>query len=160
MKKETKELTKEFSIYTKIQEEIEYFASKAHLSQNVSLSSILTLLNNKNELIMWHDVSTNELKFMYTDNSKPYHYLEFNDDKVVEKVFDDKNKCISFDFPLYEKIHPATLEATSFNMFCVFEYELQKEWKTKKPNILKIKNIIYETLKTFKIYEKTYITNN
>jgi len=129
-------------------EEIKHLSKNSWHCSNVSLSHFC---KDGNELVMWHDVAYDQIKFKFTDNSKPLYYKEFVDGNVVEKKFEDKIKCIAVKYPYYIKSTPAKLVATVWNLFNVFEYEYQKENIDKLPDYKEVERIIYKALEIFKI---------
>lgn len=136
---------------TFLNEEIKQIAKNSLHCSEISLSHFCL---DGNELKMWHD--DKQLKFMFTDNSKPSHYKEIVkiDNKnyiVTDKKFEDKLKCIAHDYPYHEKKTPAKMIATSWNLFVVLEYTFIKESKEKLPDYDEVERIIYRVLEYFKI---------
>lgn len=134
-------------------EEIKRIAKNSWHCQAIDMSHFC---RDGNEFKMWHDGGFDQLKFMFTDNSKPLYYKEMvkideENYSVVDKKFEDKFKCVAYDYPYYEKIKPAKMEATSWNIFKVWEYTFVKESKQKLPDYDEVERIIYRALGCFKI---------
>lgn len=135
-------------------EEIKKIAKNSWNSQSISMNHFC---RDGNEFKMWHDGSSDQLKFMFTDNSKPLYYKEavkIDDENytVIDKKFEDKFKCVAYDYPYYEKITPSKMEATSWSMFNVLEYTFRKGQKQKLPDYDEVERLIYRALEFFKIY--------
>ena len=131
-------------------EEIKQIAKRSWHCQSISMSHFC---RDGNELKMWHD---GQLKFMFTDNSKPLYYKEavkIDDENytVVDKKFEDKFKCVAYDYPYYEETKPTKMEATRWSLFKVWEYTFVKESKQKLPDYDEVEKIIYRALECFKI---------
>lgn len=127
---------------------IKELAENSWLCSGISLSHFC---KNGNELMMRHDVGGDQIKFRFIDNSKPLHYKEFVDGKIVDKKFEDKIKEVAYKYPYYEITTPEKMEATSWTLFKVLEYTKVKESTQRFPDYKEVENIISKALETFSI---------
>ena len=56
-----------------------------------------------------------------------YAYSDFEKVTLHKRRLSGERRAIQFKIPTYTEHYPAKLEATSYNMFIVFEYTLHKE---------------------------------
>ena len=136
-----------------LREEIKQIAKRSWHCQAISMNHFC---RDGNEFRMWHDVGFDQLKFIFTDNSKPLHYKEavkIDDENyiVIDKKFEDKFKYVAYNYPYYKKVTPAKMEATSWSMFKVWEYTFRKEQIQKLPDYDEVEKIIYRALECLKI---------
>ncbi len=125
-------------------------AASAYLSSNVDIGC---LTKGDHELKMSHIPGNPEtLRFDFVDNSWPLHRSEITLGKnpgemeIKDMTNNDKYKSIQFPFPYTETLTPKRLVATIQTLFKVLEYTEIPATSDKKPDLERIKNIIYQAI--------------
>jgi hypothetical protein len=127
--------------------------------------SLSHFLNNGNDLDVI--ITPNDILFSFTDNSKPYNYMEFVSDnesnvfnegenvpiheaKIEHKVFEDKYKKVFYKYPYYEETVPARMVEDTCGIFRTGDYTFVKEHVNRIPDYEEVERIFYKTINMFK----------
>jgi hypothetical protein len=157
-------MTQEF-IY-KISKELRYIAKFSHGCWRRDLK-YLTGLN----IEMCHDMATERLRFLFTDDRLPDEYYKFDMPRMVRaacceemvssagmeakhetiNLRDHKFRCVDYDYPYHVNEHSESLVATKFGLWGIpIRFERRAAWTEKKPDFDRVAELILMALKEFK----------